>query len=99
MLPALPRTLLIERTLGEWADGHLPDGVGVVGPDYALLRRDPAYPRRVLDRGHEVHVWTVNTARDISWCLDHGVTGLTTDDPAAAAAAVARWARRHRAIP
>ncbi len=94
VLPDLPRTLLIERDLGEWRDGHLPDGVGTVSPDYLLLRQDPAYVDRVLARGHQVHVWTVNRARDITWCLNRGVTGLTTDDPAVAAAAVDRWRRR-----
>ncbi len=96
VLPALPRTLLIERDLGQWRDGHLPAGVGTVSPDHLLLRQDPAYVDRVLARGHEVHVWTVNRARDIAWCLDRGVSGLTTDDPAVAAAAVARWQHRRQ---
>ncbi len=96
VLPALPRTLLIERDLGEWRDGHLPDGIGAVGPDHLLLRQDPDYIARVLAHGHEVHVWTVNRARDITWCLNRGVTGLTTDDPAVAAAAVERWQDRRQ---
>lgn len=98
VLPELPRTLLIERDLGEWSDGHLPAGIGAVGPDYLLLRRDPDYVARVLARGHEVHVWTVNKARDVTWCLHRGVSGITTDDPAVAAGALARWERRSRKI-
>lgn len=94
VLPHLPRTLLIERDLGEWRDGHLPEGVRTVGPDYLLLRADPGFIDRALRRGHEVHVWTVNKPRDLAWCLDRGVTGITTDDPAIAAVAVARWQRR-----
>jgi glycerophosphoryl diester phosphodiesterase len=96
VLPALPRTLLVERDLGEWRDGHLPEGIGAVGPDHLLLRQDPDFIARVLARGHEVHVWTVNRARDITWCLNRGVTGLTTDDPAVAATAVDRWQDRRR---
>jgi len=94
VMPDLPRTLLIELDLGEWRDGHLPDGVGAVGPSYPLLRDDPGFITRSLDRGHELHVWTVNHPGDIAWCLTRGVTGITTDDPAVAAAAVARWQRR-----
>jgi glycerophosphoryl diester phosphodiesterase len=45
-----------------------------------------------------VHAWTLNRARDITWCLNRGVTGITTDDPAVAAAAVARWAKRYPSI-
>lgn len=98
VLPHLPRTLLVEKDLGEWRDGHLPEGIGAIGPDHLLLRADPDFIARALDRGHEVHVWTVNTARDITWCLNRGVTGITTDDPAVAAAAVTRWARRTATI-
>jgi glycerophosphoryl diester phosphodiesterase len=94
VMPDLPRTLLIEQDLGEWRDGHLPDGVAAVGPDYLLLRQDPGYIDRVLAGHREVHVWTVNKPRDIVWCLNRGVTGITTDDPAVAAVAVARWERR-----
>lgn len=93
VMPALPRTLLIERDLGEWRDGHLPTGVTAVGPDHLLLREDPDFIGRVRARGHQVHVWTVNRARDITWCLTRGVTGITTDDPAVAAGAIARWER------
>ncbi len=98
VLPHLPRTLLVEKDLGEWRDGHLPDGIGAVGPDHLLLRQDPDFIARVRDRGHEVHAWTLNRARDITWCLNRGVTGITTDDPAVAAAAVARWAKRYPSI-
>ncbi|HEU5484518.1 MAG TPA: glycerophosphodiester phosphodiesterase family protein [Microlunatus sp.] len=92
VMPDLPRTLLLEIDLGQWRDGHLPDGVEAVSPDYLLLRQDPAYIDRVRGRGHQVHVWTVNRRRDVTWCLRRGVTGITTDDPAVAAAALARWA-------
>jgi glycerophosphoryl diester phosphodiesterase len=98
VLPHLPRTLLVEKDLGQWRDGHLPEGIGAIGPDHLLLRADPDFIARALDRGHEVHAWTVNRARDITWCLDRGVTGLTTDDPAVAAAALTRWQRRTAAI-
>jgi glycerophosphoryl diester phosphodiesterase len=98
VLPHLPRTLLVEHDLGPWRDGHLPDGIGAIGPDHLLVRRDPDFITRVLDHGNEVHVWTLNRARDIAWCLTRGVTGITTDDPAVAAGAVARWARRSSTI-
>lgn len=98
VLPHLPRTLLVEKELGEWRDGHLPEGIGAIGPDYSLLRDDPVFIDRALERGNEVHVWTVNRARDITWCLTRGVTGITTDDPAVATAAVARWAGRPAGI-
>lgn len=98
VMPALPRTLLIEQDLREWRDGHLPDGVGTVSPDHLLLRGDPDYAGRVRRRGHALHTWTVNRPREITWCLDLGVTGLTTDAPAVAASTVDRWERRRHRI-
>jgi glycerophosphoryl diester phosphodiesterase len=81
LLPGLERTLLIEDDLGRWRDGRLPDGVQVVGPDLALIKEDPEFVERSLQRGHEVHTWTVNEPEDIRFCRDLGVTGFTTDYP------------------
>jgi glycerophosphoryl diester phosphodiesterase len=80
-LPDVERTFLIDKTFGEWADGSLPPGARVVGPDLVLIKKDPGYVARAHARGHEVHVWTVNTPADVELCLDLGVTGLTTDVP------------------
>jgi glycerophosphoryl diester phosphodiesterase len=81
LLPGLERTLLIENDLGKWRDGKLPDGVRVVGPDLALIKEDPDFVNRSLQKGHAVHVWTVNEPDDVHFCRDLGVTGFTTDYP------------------
>ncbi len=88
LLPQLERTLLIEHTLGVWADGHLPADVRVAGVDLALLRQDPGYVDRARAHGNAVHVWTANTRADIAFCLDLGVAGITTDHPDRVAAAL-----------
>jgi glycerophosphoryl diester phosphodiesterase len=89
LLPALERTLLIEDNLGRWRDGRLPNGVRVVGPDLALIKDDPDFVNRSLQKGHQVHVWTVNKPDDIRFCRDLGVTGFTTDYPDRVAAILA----------
>jgi glycerophosphoryl diester phosphodiesterase len=89
LLPGLERTLLIEDDLGKWRDGKLPDGVRVVGPDLVLIKEDPDFVNRSLQRGHEVHVWTVNEPDDVIFCRDLGVTGFTTDYPDRVAAILA----------
>ena len=81
LLPDLERTLLIERTLGEWAAGRLPAGVAVAGVDLRLLRADPDYARRLADHGERLNVWTVNSAADIEFCLDLGAHVISTDHP------------------
>jgi glycerophosphoryl diester phosphodiesterase len=89
LLPGLERTLLIENDLGKWRDGKLPDGVRVAGPDLVLIKQDPDFVSRSLQREHEVHVWTVNEPADVRFCRDLGVTGFTTDDPDRVAAILA----------
>jgi glycerophosphoryl diester phosphodiesterase len=89
LLPGLERTLLIENDLGKWRDGKLPDGVRVVGPDLALIKEDPDFVNRSLQRGHAVHVWTVNEPDDVHFCRELGVTGFTTDYPDRVAAILA----------
>lgn len=89
LLPELPRTFLIQTELGPWADGHLPEGVRIAGPDVRLLERDPGYVARAHARGNAVHPWTVNTDADVRLCLELGVDGITTDDPAAVLDALA----------
>ncbi|MBA8793841.1 glycerophosphoryl diester phosphodiesterase [Friedmanniella endophytica] len=81
LLPQVPRTYLVERTLAPVADGRLPDGIRIVGPDLALVRADPDFVARARRRGNAVHVWTVNDPDDVAFCLEVGVTGFTTDFP------------------
>lgn len=81
LLPALPRTLLVQRELAPWTDGELPAGVDAFGVDLKLLRLDPGFVERARRLGNDVHVYTVNHAEDVRFCRDLGVTGFTTDDP------------------
>ncbi len=93
LLPGLERTLLIEKTFGPWADGHLPFGAVAAGVDLRLLRDDPGYVTRVVERGGQINAWTANTADDIDFCLRLGVHYLTSDHPDRVAT-VLRRARR-----
>jgi len=79
-LPDLRRTFLISD-LSRAGDGTLPDGVAIVGPDLERVREDPDWAGRMIAAGNQVHAWTVNTAEDVRFCLDLGVTGFTTDFP------------------
>lgn len=81
LLPALPRTLLIQHRLGRWSPGQLPAGITSIGPDLELIKQDPEFVSRVLAHGNEVHVWTANEPDDIVMCAELGVTGFTTDYP------------------
>jgi glycerophosphoryl diester phosphodiesterase len=85
----LERTLLIADDLGKWRDGKLPDGLRVAGPNLMLIKEDPDFVSRSIQKGHQVHVWTVNEPDDIRFCRDLGVAGYTTDYPDRVAAILA----------
>jgi glycerophosphoryl diester phosphodiesterase len=80
LLPGLPRTLLLRRDLAPWRAAPLPD-VDAVGIDLALLRRDPGFVEHMLNRGRDVHAYTVNHPDDVRFLRDLGVSGYTTDCP------------------
>lgn len=88
LAPALRRSLLVEKDLGPWGDGHLPEGVDTVGVDHRLAARHPGWVDRLLSRGHRLHLWTVNDHADLVRWLGRGATGLTTDHPDRALAVV-----------
>ncbi|HYP44060.1 MAG TPA: glycerophosphodiester phosphodiesterase family protein [Propionibacteriaceae bacterium] len=79
--PDLERTLLVDKRLGPYAEGVLPDGIVVVGVDIDLLRQNPDFVAKARRRGNEVHAWTVNEPAEFEFCRDFGITGITTDCP------------------
>jgi glycerophosphoryl diester phosphodiesterase len=54
----------------------------MVGPGIALLREHPRLAERIAGSGHPVHVWTVNSERDLRRCQELGVQAVITDRPA-----------------
>lgn len=81
LAPQLPTVMLLERRIPGLSGGRLPFGATIAGPGVALLRRYPDLVKRFTDRGNDVYVWTVNTAADLDFLLDLGVTGLISDRP------------------
>lgn len=54
----------------------------LVGPGVKLLHADPRLGRSITRAGHDMHVWTVNTADDLRVCQELGVKAVITDRPA-----------------
>jgi glycerophosphoryl diester phosphodiesterase len=54
----------------------------IIGPGIETLRDHPKLGRRLADSGHDLHVWTVNSKRDLHLCLDLGVKAVISDRPA-----------------
>lgn len=79
--PQLRRSLLIEKTLGRWASGVLPDGVDTVGIDHRLAANHPEFVDALFSDGHHLHLWTVNDPQAMTGWVRAGATGITTDHP------------------
>lgn len=60
--------------------------LGCTGIDYniAVLKIMPQWIRQAHELGMTVNAWTVNSEKDIRWCIEHGIDNITTDNPALA---------------
>jgi glycerophosphoryl diester phosphodiesterase len=81
--PTLPTVFLTQFVTPRMRDGRLPEGVRIAGPSIRIVRNHPAAVRRLKEAGHQVHVWTVNTAEDVHRCVDLGVDAIITNRPRA----------------
>ena len=82
LTPDLPLVMLFEKK-HHWP--VLQPVIGedwILGPSVELLRDHPRFAGRLAETGHDLHVWTVNTAGDLQACVDLGVQAVITDRPA-----------------
>ncbi len=82
LAPALPTVFLFEMAPPRVRDGRPPFGAGILGPGISALRAHPGLVDRAHERGHQVYVWTVNTAAEVDLALGSGVDGIISDRPA-----------------
>ena len=83
LAPGLPTVYLMERVPLRLRDGDLPGATTAAGPSLRALRALPSYVDRVHERGHTVHVWTVDDDADVDYVLGLGVDVVITNRPAA----------------
>lgn len=81
LAPRLPLVLLADRLQPVLREGSLPRGVHTAGIGVELLRAHPDLPHRLHQRGHAVHVWTVDEPDDVRRCLDADVEAIITNRP------------------
>lgn len=57
--------------------------LGCTGIDYNImvLKIMPQWIRQAHELGMTVNAWTVNSEKDIRWCIEHGIDYITTDNP------------------
>ena len=82
MAPEIPLVMLIDKAAMWPVLRRMIGKDWLVGPGIALLREEPGLARRISRRGHDIHVWTVNTEEDLRLCLELGVKAVISDRPA-----------------
>ena len=84
LAPGLPLVFLADRMLPLLREGTLPRGVDAAGIGIEVLRAHPDLPDRLHQRGHQVHVWTVDEPEDVRRCAEAEVEVIITNRPGAA---------------
>ena len=79
--PGIPTVQLIGKRLRPLRRELLTGSADAVGPGISLIRSDPDFVADAHAAGKEVHVWTVNTAKDMDLVRDLGVDVIITDHP------------------
>jgi glycerophosphoryl diester phosphodiesterase len=70
-----------------YLNGELPPRqlkpLGMAGIDYniGVMRANPEWIDEAHSLGMKVNVWTVNSERDMDWCINYGVDFITTNAP------------------
>jgi glycerophosphoryl diester phosphodiesterase len=82
LAPDLPTVQLMRRIPLLHRDGSISPTADIAGPSLEALRSFPAYVERAHDRGHQVHVWTVDEPEDVDFVLSLGVDVIITNRPA-----------------
>lgn len=69
--------------------------LGCTGIDYNIivLKIMPQWIRQAHELGMTVNAWTVNSEKDIRWCIEHGIDYITTDNPTLARKVIAEMCR------
>ncbi len=67
---------------GELSPAQLAE-LGMAGIDYSIrvMREHPQWIDEAHSLGMKVNVWTVNSDRDMQWCINYGVDFITTNAP------------------
>jgi len=55
----------------------------ILGPGIDALSRNPRFAEKMAHNRRDVHVWTVNTEKELDLCCSIGVEAVITDRPRA----------------
>ena len=81
LAPQVPTVYLMDKVPMLQRVGQLPFGAQIAGPSIDVLRSEPVMVRRWRSDGYRIHVWTVDTAEDVRFCMSERVDAIITNHP------------------
>jgi glycerophosphoryl diester phosphodiesterase len=82
LAPEVPLVMLLEHARNWSMLRRMIGDDWLVGPGIKQLTEHPRLGRRIARAGHGMHVWTVNSEKQLDLCLELGVRAVITDRPA-----------------
>ena len=82
LTPELPLVQLIDKRAAWPVLAPVIGRNWILGPGVELLQANPKLAKAMAASGHPIHVWTVNTEKQLDTCLRYGVRAIITDRPA-----------------
>ncbi|HVT20493.1 MAG TPA: glycerophosphodiester phosphodiesterase [Mycobacteriales bacterium] len=81
LAPEVPTVQLMQRIPASRRNGTLWAAATVAGPSLAAVKAAPEFVAAAHARGHEVHVWTVDSVEDVDLLAGLGVDAIITNRP------------------
>ena len=71
----------MERTPRLLRSGQLPYDARIAGPSVEIVRDQPDVVRLWQQRGRPIHVFTVDTKKDVALCMSRGISAIISNRP------------------
>ncbi len=81
LAPGIPTVYLMERTPRLLRSGQLPYDARIAGPSVEIVRDQPDVVRLWQQRGRPIHVFTVDTKKDVALCMSRGISAIISNRP------------------
>ncbi len=81
LLPDTQRVMLVEKNYPFLAAIPTPGKAQFVGPGIELLNKNPKLLKRWRKRGKQLFVWTVDSPKDVKWCLEEKIEFFVSNFP------------------
>lgn len=81
LMPDTQRVMLVEKNYPFLAAIPTPGKAQFVGPGIELLNKNPGLLKKWRKGGKQLFVWTVDSSKDVKWCLEEEIEFFVSNFP------------------